>query len=241
MVDQQQPRRDIRPGINAMARSEVNRVLECVIDSIYEIDQECDTPCNGMEYGLVNVKLQFGGCARKEVGKKLTEETLIACLAGKKLAEAGWTADREFPYPEQRRKKCDLVFQLNAGGRLWLELKLAWKAWVNCSAPPTYSNRSYLPYLRGMNHDHSFRGDFDKLSAAKLPPTDYRAVCLVGFDYVHDPMDKEVAAVVRESCGIHRRWRLGSHKSWDERRGTDFRINAWAWLLCPARSRLANG
>ena len=131
-------------------------------------------------------------------------------------------------------------FPLNAGGRLWLELKLAWKAWMNCSIPPTYSNGNYLPYLRGMNHDHSFRGDFDKLSAAALPPTDFRAVCLVGFDYVHDPMDKEVVAVVRETYSSRRRWKLVAHKSWNDRRCTDFRINAWAWLLCPAKFRIAH-
>lgn len=93
-----------------VARSEVLRILDSTIDLIQTIDCECGTLCDGIEHGLVNVKLQFGERALEETGKKLTEETLIAWLAREKLAEAGWTAEWEFPYPEQRRKKCDLVF-----------------------------------------------------------------------------------------------------------------------------------
>ena len=123
-----------------MALSEVIHILNCTTDAIHAIDCECTTLCDGIEHGLVNIKLQFGERALKEVGKKLTEETLIAWLAREKLAESGWSADWEFPYPEQRRKKCDLVFPLNGGGRLWLELKLACccliAAW---EAPPSPS------------------------------------------------------------------------------------------------------
>src|SRR5262245_16249547 len=103
-----------------MARSEVIRILNCTIESIYAIDRECKTLYYGLEHGLAYVKRQFAVRALKEVGKKLREETLIAWLAKEKLAESGWSADWEFPYPGQRRKKCDLVFPLNAGGRLWL-------------------------------------------------------------------------------------------------------------------------
>jgi hypothetical protein len=219
-----------------MTIAEARQTLEAVSDAIAEIDQDRRTQLNGIEYGLVNIKLELRERAIRETGKKLTEEQLIAWLAHQKLSSLGRQVDWELPYPGNPRRKCDLVIQVGAAGFLWLELKLAWKAWFNCQGEPTYSNNCYLPYLQGKHHTHSFRHDFEKLERANIPDCDYRAVCLIGFDWVQSPMDAEVTAViqaVREENGL---WIAATERLWADRRCRDFRVNVGSWLL-PPRSR----
>lgn len=63
----------------------VSQLLEDVVHCIREIDTECCSQRNGIEHGLVNVKLEFQDQAFKETGRRLTEELLIAWLLRKKL------------------------------------------------------------------------------------------------------------------------------------------------------------
>ena len=55
---------------------------------------------NGVEGGLYNVKAQFEPEAQKELGKKLTEELLVAWLLEKRLVAAGHRVERECPLPQ---------------------------------------------------------------------------------------------------------------------------------------------
>jgi hypothetical protein len=112
-------------------------------------------------------------------------------------------------------------------------LKIAWKAWFSCENGPTYSNSNFLPYLQGKNHTHSFRGDFEKLGSASIADDDYRAVCLIGFDWAQAPMDADVAAVVQAACQETDPWALAAERHWPDRRCHDFRINVWSWVLRP--------
>ena len=173
------------------------QILKRVATGVYEIDKECTTRLNGIEHGLVNVKLEFRDRALRETGRNLTEETLIHWLLRQKISTRDCCAEPyEVPYPNDRQKKCDLLVDVHGAKHLWIELKMAWKAWFNCTTKPTYSNRPYLSYLDGNGRTHSFRHDLEKLSGADLSPQDDRAVCLVGFDYKGKPMDEEVAAIV---------------------------------------------
>jgi len=213
--------------------------LENVIDSISEIDRECKTLLNGVEHGLVNVNYEFD--------KNSKHELLIAKLTSEKLRQKGWKVPRAetksgYRYPTaaenhlgSTRKWCDLLVNLDDRDRLWIEIKLAWKAWFNCVGGPTYSNRNYLPYLQGDNHTHSFRGDLEKLSGPGWGPNDYRAVCLIGFDCIQQPMDNEVSHVVQPANqGVAKMsciWNSMAERHWKDRRNPDFRINTWCWLL----------
>jgi len=221
-----------------MTSVEVHQTLERVADAVAEIDRECGTLLNEIEHGLVNVKLEFRDRAIEQTGKRLTEETLIAWLVQQKLVNNGRQVQWELRYPGNRRRKCDLVICVGAGSRLWLELKVAWKAWFGCENGPTYSNSNYLPYLQGKNHTHSFRGDFEKLGSASIADEDYRAVCLIGFDWAQAPMDAEVAGVVEAACQANARWERATARHWPDRRCRDFRINVWSWTWQPQKLRI---
>ena len=162
----------------------LDKILPCVVDSIGGIDQDCRTIRNGIEHGLVNVKLEFQERALHETGKKMGEERIIAWLLCHRLSEGGWNTKQEVAFPAKSRKKCDLVVDLGGNCRLWIEIKIAWKAWYNCTRKPDYSNPFYCSYLEGCSYrTHSFRDDLCKLCGHHWQPGDYRAVCLVGFDW----------------------------------------------------------
>ncbi len=210
-------------------------ILNRVATGINEIDSECTTRLNDIEHGLVNVKREFQDRAYVETGKnkdKLTEEILIAWRLRPKLSTAAWQArPDEEPYPNDHRKHCDLVIDINGTKQLWIELKVAWKAWFNCTCEPTYSNGWYRSYLDGNARKYSFHHDLEKLAAADLSPHDGRAVCLVGFDYKNEPMEEDVRAVVRNFQNQGHRWEVVGERHWPDRRKSDFRINVWCWLL----------
>ena len=243
VVESFAPRRSNMPQVDTRERTSgetqaaaapaVIETLERVTASIAEIDEECRTILGGVEHGLVNVKAEFRELASRQTGKKLTEETLIAWLVQQKLVSAGRQIDWEVPYPGHRQSACDLVIDVGARCRLWLELKLSWKAWFNCRSAPTYSNGWYQSYLWGTNRTHSFRHDFEKLGNARIPGADHRAVCLIGFDRVQAPMDAEVMAVVHAAREEDGRWVAATERCWSDRRCRDFRINVWSWVLSP--------
>ena len=141
-------------------------VLEGVVDAICAIDKECRTLRNGIEHGLVNVKLEYAE-------RCLTEEPLIACFVREKLADSGSQVHPDEVHYPGSGKKCDVVIDIADSTRLWLEMKLAWKAWFNCVGPPVYSNRAYATYLDGRDRTHSLRHDFEKLRSADLPALDH--------------------------------------------------------------------
>jgi hypothetical protein len=216
-----------------MPKSAVKPLLETVLACVRETNRECCSLLEGVEYGLVNVKWQFQRPAKREVGKTLTDELLIGWLVGKKLGARGFAVRWEERYPGNPRKKCDLVIRATARSELWLELKLASKAWFNCQGGPTYRNSVYRSYLEGTHRIHSFKHDFEKLTTPgeTWAATAKRAVCLVGFDCVREPMDAEVKTVVTQARRAGHRWSLAAEDHWPDRRSADFRINAWCWLL----------
>jgi hypothetical protein len=214
-----------------IADNHCNDLFGSIIGAVHEIDLDCCTLRNGIEHGLANVKLEFHSKLYKLTKKRLTEEPLIAWLIRKKLTASFQKVDWEVPYPGgDSDKRCDLVVHLDGISRMWIELKLAWKAWFNCIGPPTYSNRAYASYLNGRDRTHSLKHDFQKLLTAHLAASDRRAVCLVGFDCTRSPMDKDVTAVVGQPQQ-RATWELVAERHWPDRRSPDFRVNIWIWLL----------
>ena len=202
-------------------------VLQQVTNAVREIDLECRSLVNGIECGLINVRKEFRALAHEQTGKKLTEETLIAWLVRQKLNRQLSNIEWEKPYPRNQRRKCDLVFPLGKSNFLWLELKLAWKAWFECIKGPIVSNPSFLSYLHGLNKTHSFRHDFEKLSGSHIPSTDSRAICLIGFESLKSPMESDVRKIVSQ----HPDWSLANETAWIDRRCNAFQIHVWNWLM----------
>lgn len=222
-----------------MINPAAERLLNFVADSITDIDRSCSTLLNEIEHGLVNVKLEFREQAQQQLSKKLTEEQLIAWLIFNRATSAGATVAWEQRYPHSTRQKCDLVFALSDTEKLWLELKIAWKAWFNCVGGPVNYNGVYLSYLQGANRSHSFQQDFGKMNAGSWGPHDYRAICLVGFDKANNPMDSEVAAVAHPFEGAAEPWVPVAKRHWLDRRCLDFRMNVWTWCCSPTASLTA--
>lgn len=204
----------------------LSEVWPFLTDAIQETDRQCQSLINGIECGLLNVKRQFAASALQTTGKKLTEETLLAWLIRDRLAARGLTVEWEKPYPETKRRRCDLVVEF-ADTTLWLEIKLAWKAWHECIKGPVRRNRSFEPYLFGWNRSHSFRHDFEKLEGSRIPPEHDRAICLIGFDTFQKTMDD----AVRKVAETFPAWQVASSSHWPDRRNNDFRIAVWHWWL----------
>lgn len=217
--------------MNTTITSSVTQFLENSIAAVREIDTDCKTLLNDIEHGLVNVKLEFRDQAIAELRKRLTEEQLIAWLMTSKLRGQGYSLEWEVPYPHDRRKKCDLVVALSNETRLWLELKLAWKAWFNCKGGPALFNPFYQSYLSGEHRTHSFAHDLKKLAGAKLPDADSRVVMLIGFCTAKSPVSMDASAIVRDFEYENVHWELAASSHWPDRRAQDFQIEVCCWML----------
>lgn len=209
----------------------IKQVLSVVAAQVEEIDRQCKTRLNGIEHGLVNVKREFRERAFEQTGYKLTEEKLIHWLLRQNLLAMGIDATAEVRYPNDSTKSCDLVVGINEAERLWLEVKLAWKAWFNCSGEASYTNGWYRSYMDGTNRSHSFRQDLEKMSRGRWYLNDYRAVCLIGADWREKPMEPDVSAIVTAFRKKGHCWKMIANRHWRDRRCSDFGLHVWCWLL----------
>jgi hypothetical protein len=125
-----------------MRNRQVRDALESMVAAIRDLDRECSSVWNDLEYGLVHVVWQFQDLALRETGQHLSRERLIVWRLWTKLQNLGWHVDWESPYPRSRRK-CDLVVALRNSARLWLEVKVSWRAWFECERGPVHSNPAY--------------------------------------------------------------------------------------------------
>jgi len=197
-------------------------------DAIAQIDMQCSTLHNGVEYGLCNVKLQFKDQALAETGKKLTEELLIAWLLAKRLKEHGCGVSSEHPYPGTR-EKCDLVINLPSGDRVWVEVKHAWKHWYNCDGTAGTSI-NYRGYLFGDASHPGTAHDFDKLERVSAAETEWVGVLLIGFKSKVRPMNTDVQELMTRMQLNNRVWNLSVSKNWFDRRNPEFGIGVWFWI-----------
>jgi hypothetical protein len=171
---------------------------------------------------------QFQDLALRETGQHLSRERLIVWRLWTKLQNLGWHVDWESPYPRSRRK-CDLVVALRNSARLWLEVKVSWRAWFECERGPVHSNPAYRSYLMGTHRTHSLRHDLEKLGQNPSLAGDYRGVCLIGFDSKRSPMDEDVRSILKSAHERGLPWQATAERHWPDRRNNDFRINVWGW------------
>lgn len=213
------------PSLNSNAVATAGWLL---MNAVRDIDLQCCRTINGVEMGLCNIKRQFH--ADVEEGKapppprKVCEEDAISWLLGQRLEAASIPAEFWVKYPGQR-KTCDIVASLSPDVKLWVEVKLAWKQWFNCSGTHRKSS-AYKPYLLGSMHKtHSAFDDFAKMEAL-CPAEAHAATLLIGFDHIESPMEEEVLSLSRAA---YRSGWIGDHLMWHDRRNPSCRIHCWFW------------
>ena len=199
---------------------------DALFQALRAMDSEADTIRNDEPTGLS----EYGGHYQPHVARPRTEPCWTKRL-GELLPELGFPTDVEVRYPNGSRKKCDLVVRLEDGRRLWLELKGAWRDyWAGKGNLWIY--RSYLlhPLVEGLDASktHTVPLDLEKLGALTAQDADLTAVLLVGFDRADDPMDADVASLVKLAGLADPPW-SGAVARWLDSRRDGHRISCWLW------------
>src|SRR4051794_34813288 len=102
--------------MQATETQEIEGIAAAAFRAVREMDAACPT-------GLCNYV-----SVSPFAGKKRLDEPAITWGVTNALAK-NWRVEQcEHPYP-QGNGRCDRVVELSAGTRLWLEIKLAWRAW----------------------------------------------------------------------------------------------------------------
>jgi hypothetical protein len=204
-----------------------------LVEGIKTIDRECSTLINGVEAGLCNVKRQFADAARDGTKKKLREENLISWRLKTLMDKVGIQVATEKKYPGCN-KKCDLVI-LADEGRIWIEVKLAWKNWFNCKGTEGTSS-NYKGYLFGDLSHPGTSHDFHKLERLTSDNARRLGLLLIGFDSLRKSMQHDIDDLAEQEKLADRGWAIGHHDAWLDRRNEQFRINCWFWSKDPLKS-----
>ena len=106
-------------------------------------------------------------------------------------------------------------------GKLWLEMKMAWKDWHLRGDKAS----NFDAYLNGASKTHSFAQDFDKLSMLTAEHGQYAGELLIGLDSIKKPMIENVSAAI-EKIDL-RFWRQMGPETWIDRNCSDYRFHLW--------------
>lgn len=209
-----------------------------LFSALRRMDAEATTICAGKPTGLSS----YGYHARPDLKRPQTEPEWSKRLAVL-LTAAGFPARAECRYPglpAGKRNSCDVVVELpDGGGRLWLELKGAWRDyWKARGGLGIY--RAYLLHPREpglVEKSHTVPHDLTKL--ARLAPTDATAVAalVVGFQADDDPMDQDVADLVRLEKLDQAPWATFTDR-WPATHQPGHSVRCWLWSRAvPPRDR----
>ena len=199
-----------------MNHTEIKEVARTALDGLKEMDVHCaDGLCN------------YVSCS-PYAGQKQKEEKAIHWGITKILQRKWNTEQNEFPYPRQRRKKCDRQLVLSDGSTVWLEVKLAWHTWFYETVK--HNNKfMYEGYFFGNDHSHSVADDFIKLEQIGSMDGRYLALLIVGFDSTIGKMSEDMKKLVENENLDDRGWHI-VEKSWQTKQSAECWIRNWfAW------------
>ena len=202
-----------------------SRLADTVFGLLRQMENEADTTVgNGLRAGFVHYA--------KHVGSDKYERSWTRRLA-KLLTQSGHSARNEVTYPGSS-KRCDVVVEFEDAGQVWLEVKSAWKTWIESSGEfKTNSKTLYRSYLLSsagsMKKSHSAAQDFDKLDQLKPSDANYVASLLIGFDAKASPMDLDVDELVRHADLLSRGWKGFGPETWTDCNDDRCRISCWFW------------
>lgn len=219
-------------------RSVPARFANTVFNCLRQMHDEADTIVgNGVRAGLVHYAMHCGK------GPRQHEKTLYRRLA-ELFNLAGHAARTDVRYPGQSRQKCDIVVDFEGAGPVWIEVKTAWKTWMESSGQikdnSTSIYRSYLlGSVGGLEKSHSTAQDFEKLSQLGAMDAGQVACLLFGFDAVNSPMDPDVEELARREKLISRGWEAFGPDIWPDYNGSRCRVLCWLW--CRQAGETASG
>lgn len=145
----------------------------------------------------------YGRHARHDLRKPQAEVEWSRRIAAL-LRIAGFGVQTEVPYPayavpvKRRRQRCDLVIDLGEEGKLWLEVKGAWRDYWGGNSG---IYRCYLLFPLDprfdLGKDHTVPFDLAKLNGLGQPEAQHVAELLIGFENLNDPMSEEIDTLIQ--------------------------------------------
>ena len=199
-----------------------SRMADTVFGLLRQMENEADTTVgNGLRAGFVHYA-HYAGM------KKQYELSWTSRLA-ELLTQSGHFARNEVAYPGLS-KRCDVVVDFEGVGQVWLEVKPAWKSWIESTGKIEWDNNNYRSYLLGpASRTHSAAQDFDKLDQLKPSDADYVAFLLIGFDAKASPMSPDIDTLVRQGDLLSRGWKGFGPETWTDCNDDRLRISCWFW------------
>ena len=204
----------------------IRPIFDQIITILKGMDAEADQPVRGHPTGL----WWYGAHCERRCGSNMrrprTEPWWSRDLSTR-LSSLGHPAQAEVAYPDHPRLHCDVVVELPSGGRMWLELKGAWKTWWS-ERNKLGVYRSYLLDAPSPARSHTAHGDVLKLQ--KIPPTHggILAFGLIGFARIDEPMTEEVADLARRTGLDDPAWEHRS-ASWVGQHDAREMVTVWLW------------
>lgn len=122
-------------------------------------------------------------------------------------------------YPRPPKRRCDLVIAWPEVGRLWLEVKGAWR---HNNSRGTVKNSAYRKHL------DAAADDLGKIGSLDTTVADHVGVLLVGFDTSTDPIPPDDVDVVRH--GSRTTGWVEHYEQWDDLYRPNGRVRVWLWL-----------
>jgi hypothetical protein len=192
-----------------------------LFEFLHKMDDEADTPsgCNS-HAGLIDY-FSYAGLADKKY-----EDGWNNRLA-KLLEDEETSTSREFRYPNNSRKKCDIIIQKD-DIKIWLEVKSAWKYWFSSKTGKQEKNSAnYKGYLYGDGKTHSVAQDIEKLNTLSKEDADYIGLLIVGFDISDDPIDIDMEKLIEKMDLKEDGWEIFGPEIWPDRNHPDCCYNCW--------------
>ncbi len=194
------------------------------------MDQEAVPSASGIPTGLN----WYGGHSRRELKRPQSEPEWSKRLA-RLLTEGGYPAQYEVPYPNLTRCRCDLVVNLGASVRFWIEVKGAWKHYWNAQIGSEFLYRSYLyhPLLPGLDQTktHTAALDLEKLRSLSSVDARYVGLLLIGFDSSLHDMANDINAF-KKLATLHKKPWCEDYRHWPDARRPKERVRCWFWHRC---------
>ncbi|RKY07745.1 MAG: hypothetical protein DRP56_05215 [Planctomycetota bacterium] len=185
------------------------------------MDDEADTPsgCNSHS-GLIDYANYSGLGGRKY--EDSWNNRLAELLDNDEVATS-----REFRYPNNSRKKCDIIIQ-KGDVRIWVETKGAWKCWFSSKTGKQEENSAnYKGYFYGDGKTHSVAQDIEKLNRLNSKNADYVGLLIIGFDISDDPIDPDMGQLIEKMELKEEGWEIFGPEIWTDRNHPDCRYNCW--------------
>jgi hypothetical protein len=203
------------------------QLWQALLEGLHVIDAEAVPLDSGYPTGLwwYARHLSRGGPIPKSCRN---EESWSRRLARYLKESRGVDGSLECRYPTPPRRRCDLVIQWPALGRVWLEVKGAWR---HNDEKGLARNKSYVKHL------HSAAKDLSKLMTLGARDADWVMFLLVAFDHPRDAVLAEHIAIVREGGGAAT-WEERA-AIWSDLHRPNGEIKCWSWIRRANPARVA--